>query len=51
MKKKDIILTPEDLRTQITKGKMNLKLHKVKNTNLVKNLRRDLARALTYAKN
>lgn len=50
MKKKDISLTPTDLHLQITKAVMDLKLHKLKNTNLIKNLRRDLARALTYAK-
>ena len=47
MPKKLITTTPEEFRAQITKGAMDLKMHKAKNTNQVKNLRRQLAQALT----
>lgn len=40
-------LTISELKTQIGKLAMELSLHKIKNTNAVKNLRRDLARAET----
>lgn len=46
-KKKDITLTTKDLSDQIVKAKIELIMHKTKNTNIVKNLHRDLARALT----
>lgn len=48
MKKKDLAQTPADLRLQIVKARLELELHKIKNTNVVKNLRRKLAQALTY---
>ncbi len=58
MKKKDLAhirsqTVPEleklagELRVQITKAKMELAMHKSKNTNIVKNLRRDLGRILS----
>ncbi len=49
MAKKDLNLTPEELHKQIVTAAMNLKMHKEKNTNLVKNLRRQLAKVLTHA--
>lgn len=36
-----------DILLQITKLQMELKMHKLKNTNAVSNLRKDLARILT----
>ena len=36
-----------DLRGQITKAQMELRLHKTKNTNIVKNLKAILARTLS----
>ncbi|MCL4390376.1 MAG: hypothetical protein M1484_05290 [Patescibacteria group bacterium] len=44
--KKQSKLTVGEIRDAIIKAR----LRKDKNTNIVKNLRRDLARALTYAK-
>lgn len=48
MKKQTLTIT--EIKDQIAKAVLELSLHKVKNTNLVKNLRRQLAQALTYAK-
>ncbi len=36
-----------DLRGQVTKVKLDLAARRLKNTNVIKNLRRDLARNLT----
>lgn len=48
MKKKDLKnVTPEELRKQIARGMVEMKSRKIKNTNMVKNLKKDLARLLT----
>ncbi len=47
MAKKTITTSPEELRKQILEGLMGQKTHRAKNTNLVKNLRRQLAQVLT----
>lgn len=49
MKKKDTNLTPAQLRAQITKAQMEIAMRKSKNTNAAKNLKKSLARLLTYA--
>lgn len=46
MKKKSVA-TIDELRSQIVKAKMEMATRKLKNTNFIKNLRRDLARTLT----
>lgn len=47
MAKKNPTTSPEELRKQILSGLMDLKTHRTKNTNLVKNLRQQLAQVLT----
>lgn len=42
---KSLILS---LRADINRGRMELAMHKVKNTNFVKNLKKSLAQAKTY---
>lgn len=39
-----------DLRGQINRAKMDMTMHKVKNTNAAKNLRKTLAQVLTFQK-
>ncbi|MBI3888023.1 50S ribosomal protein L29 [Candidatus Microgenomates bacterium] len=38
------------IRTEISKGEMDLKMHRNKNTNLVKNLKKNLAQMLSIRK-
>lgn len=41
----------DKIRMDIIKAKMDLKMHKQKNTNIAKNLRRNLAQILTVKNN
>ena len=46
--KKQKNLTAPEIKLQITKASLEMAMRKQKNTNIVKNLRRDWAQALTH---